>query len=178
MRQNRDVLLAVAAIAVSIAGCGSSRGQTGTNAAGISSGIKFADCMRANGIAGFQDPGGGGGGIAIPSGVNPASPAFQKAQHACQRLLPSLGGPAQATAHQKKMLLTLSRCMRAHGVTGFTDPVSSAPSSPVGLALAFGRPGAFIVISQTLNPRSPRFIQAGRICGMPGEGRPVKGQAP
>jgi hypothetical protein len=123
--------------------------------------------MRANGVPSFPDPSGGGG-LQIPNDINPSSPAFQTAQRACQSLMPGGSGPARATEQQKERLFTLARCMRAHGVSGFPDPVASPPANPAGLAIAFGRPGAFLVIPDTLNPRSPTFRQAATTCGMPG----------
>jgi hypothetical protein len=123
--------------------------------------------MRADGVPNFPDPTGGGG-LAIPNSIDPSSPAFQTAQHTCQSLMPGGSGPAPATAEQKERLLTIARCMRAHGVSGFPDPFASRPSDPAGLAMAFGRPGGFLVIPDALNPSSPIFKQAAGTCGMPG----------
>jgi hypothetical protein len=55
--------------------------------------LDFAKCMRANGVENFPDPTGNGD-IAIggSNGVDPSSPAFQKAQRACQS---KLGGQLQ-----------------------------------------------------------------------------------
>jgi hypothetical protein len=156
----------VAAAALLLAGCGSS--SKPSQGAGLDPGIKFADCMRANGVPSFSDPSGGGGGVQIPNSVDVNSPAFQHAQKKCGGLIPGPGGRAQATAQQKATMLALSRCMRAHGVSGFPDPVSSPPASPVGMALAFGRPGAFIVVPQTLQPQSPVFRTAAKACHFPG----------
>ncbi|HEX6712226.1 MAG TPA: hypothetical protein VF066_02535 [Thermoleophilaceae bacterium] len=73
--------------------------------------LKFARCMRAHGVN-IPDPQPGGGGIVIgkPSGngkagPNPDSPAFQRAQEACQSLMPGLkgksGGPSLSTGGKK-----------------------------------------------------------------------------
>jgi hypothetical protein len=61
--------------------------------------LKFSQCMRAHGIAGFPDPqfSGGGVGITLPSSVNPKSPQFEAAQQACQSLLPKPNGGAGQT---------------------------------------------------------------------------------
>ncbi len=48
--------------------------------------VKFAQCMRAHGVPGFPDPTFQGGGLLRPSrpnGVDPNSPAFQKAAKSC-----------------------------------------------------------------------------------------------
>jgi hypothetical protein len=162
-------LLAALIGTVVLAGCGSSHKPSQSAAA--DPGIEFATCMRAHGVPNFPDPGGGGGGIQIPigSGVNPAAPAFQQAQKSCRRLLPGGGsGPGQATAQEKQTMVRLAQCMRAHGVSGFPDPISSPPSSPVGFSIAFGRPGAFIAVPNTINVQAPAFKQAALKCGFPG----------
>jgi hypothetical protein len=55
--------------------------------------LKFVQCMRSHGEPNMPDPGSNG---ALPagSGVNPQSPQFQKAQQACQSLLPARPGSA------------------------------------------------------------------------------------
>jgi hypothetical protein len=166
-RRQRPVLAAIAGT-LAIAACGSS--SKSSQAAGVSQGIKFADCMRSHGVPNFPDPSGGGGIEFQGSSINPSSPAFEGAQHDCRTLLPG-GGPGSgppATAQQKATMLHLSQCMRAHGVSGFPDPTSSPPSSPAGFSLAFGRPGAFLAIPNTIDTQSPVFKQAGKACRFPG----------
>jgi hypothetical protein len=166
-KMRRGLSLAIAALA--IAGCGSS--SKPSRAAGAAQGIKFADCLRAHGVPNFPDPSGGGGGIQISasSGVNPSSPAFGAARSSCAKLLPGGGsGPPEATAQQKAAMLHVSQCMRAHGISGFPDPTSSPPASPVGFSIAFGRPGAFLAVPITINPQSPGFKRAATACDLPG----------
>ena len=55
--------------------------------------LRFSQCMRTHGITNFPDPTfGSGGGVGLQfgpsSGINPRSPAFQRAQSACA----SVGG--------------------------------------------------------------------------------------
>jgi hypothetical protein len=162
---NRRTVIAAALGGLLLAGCGSSAKPS--HGAGLDPGIKYAACMRANGVPNFSDPSGGGG-VQIPNSVDVNSPAFQHAQKACRSLMPGGGGPSPATGDQKLTMLRLSQCMRAHGVSGFPDPVSSPPASPVGMAMAFGRPGSFIVVPQTLDPQSPAFKTAAKACHFPG----------
>lgn len=72
------------------------------------SALKFAKCMREHGID-MPDPQFEGGGAVIGrvgpgdggGGIDPASPAFQKAQEACQDLMPRLrrgDGPSTQTS--------------------------------------------------------------------------------
>ncbi|GAB3426342.1 hypothetical protein [Flindersiella endophytica] len=55
-------------------------------------GVKFAACMRKNGVPDFPDP--KGGRMVMSGNVDPNSPAFQSAVQACRDLAPSgmLGG--------------------------------------------------------------------------------------
>lgn len=66
--------------------------------------LKFAKCMREHGVDVHASTADGGAGIKIQSqtgpggggGPNPDSPAFQAAQKACQRLLPTPPGGGKA----------------------------------------------------------------------------------
>lgn len=128
--------------------------------------------MRANGVPNFPDPSSSGG-IQIPdkSGINPQSPAFQAAQRKCFKLLPG-GGPrgGGGSEARKEQLVRLAQCMRSHGIASFPDPTNGPPAGPPsGGGIAFGSPGAFISVSQTMI-QSPGFRQAAAACGFPGFG--------
>jgi hypothetical protein len=62
-------------------------------------------------------------------------------------------------------MLATSRCMRAHGVTGFPDPTTTPPSSPNGNGEVIDRGGVFLVVPDTINSDSPAFRQAAAACG-------------
>lgn len=153
--------------AIALTACGSSAKPTGGDAAAI----RFAACMRAHGVSDFPDPSPGGG-IQIPSGDNPRAPAFQSAQHACSKLLPK-GGPLSGPVSESRKLqmLRLAECMRRHGLSTFPDPTSTPPQPGNGAGIAFGAPGSFIAVPQTLL-QSPAFKGAAAACGFPGAGRP------
>jgi len=160
----RSLVIAVLSSAT-IAGCGSS-GQVSRppSAAGLSNTIEYAACLRAHGVRNFPDPSSGGN-LKVPNDINQTSPAFQAAQRACQSLMPgNSGNPGVATAQQRHELVQEARCMRAHGVPEFPDPVSSPPANFAGIAEVFGRPGALTVIPDTLSPQAPKFRQAGKAC--------------
>ena len=114
-----------------VAACGGGSGQsggTGTSAKAASDqALKFAGCMRANGVPNFPDPSTGGGiEISPGSGLNPQSPAFQAAQRKCGKLLPGGGpGPRKPTKAQFAAALAFARCMRSHGLPHFPDPLAS-----------------------------------------------------
>jgi hypothetical protein len=169
--------LAIALIAVGcgvvVTACGSSgKSGTGSSSKGEAAGIKFADCMRSHGVPNFPDPGPGGGiQISSGSGINPQSPAFQSARNACSKFMPG-GGPARGPASESRKLemLRLAECMRSHGVSGFPDPTTTPPAAPpAGGGIAFGGPGSFIAVPQSLI-QSPAFKQAAAACNFPGAG--------
>jgi hypothetical protein len=156
-----------------LAACGSSANSAkSTGAKSASAGIKFSDCMRAHGLANFPDPSAGGGiQINSSSGLDPQSPAFQSAQKACSNLLPG-GGPGrgQPSASRKAAMVNLAECMRKHGLSTFPDPTATPPSPGPGGGIAFGSPGSFIAVPQSLI-QSPAFNEAAAACGFPGAGK-------
>jgi hypothetical protein len=51
--------------------------------------LKYSQCMRSHGVPNYPDPSSSGGtNIPASSGINPQSPAFQKAQQDCQSINP------------------------------------------------------------------------------------------
>jgi hypothetical protein len=158
--------LALASVAVAIASCGGS-GSNPNAAAGAygpaSSPASLSRCMRANGVSGFPDPTSAPGGVGLTLFVNGdgsltaegttyAGPVVRSAEEACKAYLPPAGGPpANVRAEQLRQELTLARCMRAHGVPNFSDP-ASAGGTQAGPAAG-------------LDPQSPAFRSAARVCG-------------
>ncbi len=120
--------------------------------------LKFAECLRSNGLPDFPDPSSDGTfHITSSSGAVPGSPQFQAAQKACRRFTPS-GGAPPSPAQQAKMLaqaLQYAECMRSHGITDFPDPQSS--NGRVGFSIT-ASPGS------DLNPDNPQFEAAQRAC--------------
>ena len=62
--------------------------------------LAFSACMRAHGLKDFPDPTGGGIRIHVSPGSDlaPGNPTFQRAQQACQGLLPFKAPPGTAKA--------------------------------------------------------------------------------
>jgi hypothetical protein len=156
------------------AGCGSTDAASGTvTNAGTPSGkspqqaFQFAQCMRAHGVPNFPDPNGNGIQITPNSGVNPQSPAFRTAQNDCKRYLPNDGQPPVTSPGSRAAALTFAKCMRAHGVPSFPDPLTTAPSSPPAGAVAIIElRGMAFELGPGINPRSPAFQQAATDCGI------------
>lgn len=121
---------------VLISGCGSKApagtGSTaGSNtAANYEKAVKFAECMRANGVSEFPDPDASGEfayGIKAGSSLDPSSAAWQSAIDGCKNLEPARFIPTQFTAAQKAARLKFAQCMRANGVPDFPDPTATGP---------------------------------------------------
>jgi hypothetical protein len=151
------VPVALAALAVGVAGCGGSPEGPGSNAAASGGGgsdsaklVQYAQCMRAHGVPGFPDPVNGQPRLQVTKGgpLDPSSPQFQAAQQACKSLEPPglQAGSPQSNQQQSQMLKFVS-CMRSNGVPNFPDPQN----------------GRF-VITGGIDPNSPQFQAAMQAC--------------
>jgi hypothetical protein len=149
-----------------LAGCGSTGTASGTvtNESGGPNPafLPFAKCMRANGVPNMPDR----GQITPGSGINPSSPAFQRASQACRKQLPGGGPPAHASEQQKQQLFATSRCMRENGVSGFPDPITAnnPPTNPQNYSIAEGLGDLWLLVPSTINVNSPAFRQAAKAC--------------
>jgi hypothetical protein len=136
-----------------------SSSSTRAGSTGKNDPVAFSHCMRTHGVLNFPDPNSSG---AIPKvslqQLGVSSTQFQKAQSACQHLLPSSGqlSPAQI---QKWMnaLSNFARCVRSHGVRNWPDPLAeSDPGEP-------GTPG-FPRDMPGVNQNSPQVESAMSAC--------------
>jgi hypothetical protein len=165
----RTALVLITVLCLAACGGGSAGRQAGstdtTARSGVNQGVKFAGCMRAHGVPNFPDPSASGGiGITPGSGLDPQSPAFQAAQKACGKLLPG-GGPGARKPPEAQFQagLAFARCMRAHGLPRFPDPLASAPS---GSGPIISLRGMMFKPGPGLEPQSPAFGQAASRCGL------------
>ena len=145
--------------------CGASSKPSQPATTGSSPRVDFAQCMRSHGVPNFSDPTRVDGGEVTNIGADPESPAFEAAERSCQRLVP--GGDSSsvhASAQAMAQALKVSQCMRAHGISGFPDPVTSPPSSLTGYSVILNQNGAVIAIPSSIDMRSPRFKQAAGQC--------------
>jgi hypothetical protein len=140
MRRTLWPLAALAMLAVIVAGCGN--GSAGTGNSTVTSGgngtasihekaVRFAGCMRSNGVSAFPDPGVSGSftidGIANGSSVDTNSAAFKRAIGACKNLEPPGFTGAKVTPQQTTARLKFAQCMRDNGVPDFPDPTPNGP---------------------------------------------------
>jgi hypothetical protein len=118
--------------------------------------VRFADCMRSNGVSNFPDPTTSPREFKFslsPNSVNAQSPSFRSAETTCQHLLPSPRG--QSAAHTRAQIaafLAFARCIRSHGFLNFPDPTSSGQLTHEMLANA------------GINLNQPAVLQAGDAC--------------
>ncbi|WP_106396633.1 hypothetical protein [Actinocorallia populi] len=133
-------------------------GDGGTSQ-GEDQGVKYAQCMRENGVPDFPDPVDGRFTIKRGPGEGGAmeGSAFDAAQKKCQDLAPGGTGPDGGDPKMQEQMLKYVSCMRENGVPNFPDP-----------------DGGRIRISPDMgfDPESPAFKQAEEACKarMPGGG--------
>ena len=152
--------LALAMAGLLAAGCGGGSSTAAGAQSGSSSGsksalgLRYAQCMRAHGVASFPDPSAGGGLSVSKSTVS--SPNFHSAQQACQSVAPggTQGGGTPSPAVQAQ-LLRFARCMRAHGVPNFPDPTFSGGSESIPLAAGTSSSPQFQRAQQACQSQAP-----------------------
>ncbi len=111
-------------------GTGSSGGGSNT-AANAQKAVKFAECMRNNGVSKFPDPGASGkltiDAIANGSSLDPSAPAFKQAISACKDLEPAGFTGSKRSSQQQEAALKFAQCIRDNGVNDFPDPIPNGP---------------------------------------------------
>jgi hypothetical protein len=129
------VALALIAVVALISACGSNApaGSGGGNnaAANDQKALKFAECMRSNGVSEFPDPGASGkftiDEIANGSSLDTSTPAFTQALRACEDLEPAGFMGSRRSPQQQEAALKFAQCIRANGVPDFSDPTENGP---------------------------------------------------
>jgi hypothetical protein len=131
---------AVAMLAVIVAGCsngsadtGDSTATSGSNSTATAHGkaVKFAECMRANGVSAFPDPDASGemtiDGVLNGSSLDASTAAWKTAIGACKDLEPPGFTGGKVTPQQRTARLKFAQCIRDHGVKDFPDPADDEP---------------------------------------------------
>jgi hypothetical protein len=96
-------------------GTGSTGSNTSANAPTTDQQLKFAQCMRKNGVN-MPDPKPGQNGQSISIGGNGASPEkIEKAGKAC-RSVAGIPAPTPLSPEQQDKALKFAACMRRHGI--------------------------------------------------------------
>jgi hypothetical protein len=155
-------LAALATVALIVAGCSNGSAGNGTTGSGTTStattgtgtgntkltaqekAVKFAECMRANGVPHFPDPGSKG---EFNFGVDVTREVWLKAVDACKALKPPGALSAQRTPKQQSASLRFAQCVRDHGVKDFPDPVNGEPVIDTYKIPSSNKPGGMATLN-------------------------------
>lgn len=173
MSRTRRPLSALALIATTalISACGSSApASTGSDSANnatanAQAGVKFAECMRHNGVSQFPDPSASGNltidAVANGSSVNLNTPAFAQAISACKDLEPAGFMGTKRSSEQQQAGLRFAQCMRANGVTDFPDPLPNGPLIDTTRIPSAAEPGGMSALHAAMQKCSDVAAAAG-----------------
>ena len=145
-------VIALALAAPLAAGCGGDDAPRTSET--TDPGVRYAECMRENGVPDFPDPAGGRLTIrAGEGGLNPDSPEFQAAREACRDLAPQGrdGGAGGGGGELQAQALEFAQCMRENGVPDFPDP-------------QFSGGGVRMRLPRGVDEDSPQFQAAQQAC--------------
>jgi hypothetical protein len=163
MKRRRRPLAALTLIALAavISACGSTApAETGTGgggnttAANAQGAVKFAKCMRSNGVSKFPDPGASGK-LTIDAVANGASldtdtPEFRRAINVCKDLEPAGFMGSKRSSRQQQGALKFAQCIREHGVKDFPDPIPDGPLVDTNRIPSSNSPGGMSILNAAM----------------------------
>jgi hypothetical protein len=141
------------------AGCSNTSAEDGNtdskNAATDGKAMKFAECMRDNGVRDFPDPDASGeltiDGVLNGSSLDPSSAAWKQATAACKDLQPpGYTGDKDVTPEQQDRRLEFAQCMRDNGVEDFPDPARGEPLVNTNIIPSAAEPGGMDTINAAM----------------------------
>lgn len=149
MSRRLPPLAALALIVLFSTGCGSPSGTSTASsshkpATDQSKGVKFAECMRGNGVRDFPDPDPDG---EFAYGVSVTPAVFRKAVLTCKDLEPPGALSSKRSAKEQSASLKFARCMRDNGVKDFPDPVNGEPLINTYKIPSSNRPGGMAILN-------------------------------
>lgn len=110
--------------------------------------VKFAGCMRANGVPNFPDPDSKG---EYNFGVDVTPEVWTKAVDACKALKPPGALSAKRTPKEQSASLKFAQCMREHGVKDFPDPVNGEPLINTYKIPSSNKPGGMTILNAAID---------------------------
>ena len=159
-------LAALAIVALIGAGCLNDSGGTDTgNDANQQQALKFAECMRDNGVSEFPDPDASGGltidGVLNGSSLDPNTPAWKQAIRTCKDLQPpGFTGDEEVTDEEQEARLEFAQCIRDNGVEDFPDPAKGEPLVNTNLIPSAAEPGGMDVLNAAMRKCGDRAAEA------------------
>jgi hypothetical protein len=162
-------LAALAMVALIGVGCSNEpaeNGGAGNANADYENAVKFAECMRDNGVSEFPDPDASGGltidGVVNGSSIDPSSPAWQNAIAACKDLQPpGFTGDEEVTAEEQEARLEFAQCIRDNGVEDFPDPAKGEPLVDTRRIPSAAEPGGMSILNAAMQTCGDHAAQAG-----------------
>jgi hypothetical protein len=106
--------------------------------------VKFAECMRANGVPHFPDPDPNGD---SNFGVDVTREVWLKAIDACKALKPPGALSSKRTPKEQSASLRFAQCVRDHGVKDFPDPVNGEPLIDTYKIPSSNKPGGMTILN-------------------------------
>ena len=168
------LLTALATLTMIVAGCGNGSAGTGNSSAtsggnGIASvhekGVKFAECMRANGVRAFPDPDASGAltidAVANGSSLNTDSASFKQALRTCKGLEPAGFTGHKRSAQQQEAALRFAQCIRDNSVKDFPDPGPDDPMIDTRRIPSSGTPGGMSILHAAMQKCRGSAAEAG-----------------
>ena len=160
----RRTLPALAVVALISAGCGSNApSETGTAtttgtgnrpATTREKAVRFAECMRENGVPEFPDPDASGeltiDGVVNGSSLDTSTAAWKGAISACKDLEPSGFTGHKRSSEQQTAALEFAQCIRENGVTDFPDPTAGQPLVDTNRIPSSARPGGMDILNAAM----------------------------
>ena len=151
MSRKLRAVVVLALIGLISAGCGANAsGGTGTTSTGATDrdqGVKFAQCMRENGIPDFPDPDASGD---FDYGISVSEKVWTTAVDACKDLKPPGTFSTNRNAEQQAAALKFAQCIRANGVTDFPDPVNGEPIINTNKIPSTDRAGGMTILNAAI----------------------------
>jgi hypothetical protein len=164
---------ALAIVAVIAAGCGSSApSETGAATSTPTStankkltardkAVKFAECIRAHGVADFPDPDATND---FQYGVSVSPTVWKRATTACKDLQPPGTLSSKRTPKQQSASLRFAQCVRDNGVKDFPDPVNGEPLVDTYKIPSSNRPGGMTILNAAMQ-------KCGKVLGLAAGGQ-------
>jgi hypothetical protein len=173
-------------VAVLSAGCSNALGGSGTGSSGgdntataqtDNSGgdntaatqqqaVKFAACMRSNGVKAFPDPDASGtltiDGVANGSSLDTSSASFKQAIAAWKGLQPPGFMGHKRTAQEQEYALKFAQCIRDNGVKDFPDPTPDGPLVDVDGSKPGVKAALDVAMQQCRDLAASAGVQGGR----------------
>jgi len=165
MRRDLRSLAALAVVVLAGAGCGEGAAGTGDAGARTASGtgtaskggkarsdqaqgVKFAECVRRNGVSDFPDPDASG---EFRYGVSVTPEVWNTAIGACKELQPPGSLSADRTPEEQDAGLRFARCIRENGVEDFPDPANGEPLVNTYKIPSSNEPGGMDILNAAMH---------------------------